>query len=403
MDDGGVLDIKMAHIILYCFLGSIFSTGIIGLCLIAIHFFKWTSRKSTKNYLIPSFISFFSLVLIWFLPFAFQTFQWIYRTSLGDVALSTGSLSGAQFSWHVLNIYLREEGLLAVSIISIIAILGSITLSKQKRLELIFSQPVIYLLLLTPFPIWEAFYTVQIVTRKLSIAFPAILMALLIIGLQKNNGWRLRINIIAALLFLQFILLGLLSYTKDYRHKNALLNNAIGYFVPQPSTINPNPHDVVIDFFNEQAQKYHLKSIGLEVIPGTPDARHPIEAEPINPFLLSMMLAATKSPYYANYLYFSDYSPSNLTKIHQQYDAIFLSDQLGKMKITPDAAHYYKEKYSDENNPSLKTFYRYMTNFSSNQLLLIGWKLGPCITISTQNHGNYRGCLLLNEQLAPRG
>jgi hypothetical protein len=395
MDDGGVLDRKLAYILHAALLGSALAVMITASLPGLIY---QRSKLRAQHYLVPAFGMITVFVLIWFLPFSSATFQWIYRTSLGDVALSTGSLSGAQFSWDVLRIYLMDEGLLAISVIGLTALMACFMIKAESRRRILFSIPIMYLFLLAPFQIWEAFYTVQVVSRKLSLAFPALLLALLMIGLQQGKWYRFRQGLIAILLITQFSLLCMLLYMKDYEPKKPIINFSIGYFLPQSSTIDPNPHQVVIDFLNEQSRIFSIHSIGLEVMTGSPDARHPSEAAPINPFLLGMMLSASRSPYYANYLYFGNFSDDKLRNIQQQYDAVFLSDRVENMNISSAAAADYWQKYSSESNPSFKVFYQLLYHYSLNQLDTLGFKQGPCIVVKTQKQGSYRGCLLLTSR-----
>lgn len=403
MDEGGVLDKKMMKMIYYGMLGSALVTVIILLAVWSKQTkYLFTMLHSRINnainqpLLIPAFATVFIGTLIWFLPFAFETAEWIYRTSLGDVAMNTGSLSGSHFSWDVLQIYLREEGLLAIIIITVMMIASLAILPVVTSKKIVLSAPFIYLILITPFPLWESFYTVQIITRKLSAAFPALMMAMLLIGLHAGRSWSLRVIIAMVLLMAQFILLFVLLFTPTNQNPSSILNHTIGYFIPAPSSIQPNPHDVVVQFFDEQAQKYKFRSISLEVIPGTPDARHPVEAEPINPFMLGVMLTASRKPYYANYAYVGRYLPDTLRKIVRDHDAIFLSDKITTMSISSYAANHYAKLFSEETNSSLKVFYELEMMYASNRLADIGLKPGPCLVVKTQKQGDYVGCLLIS-------
>jgi hypothetical protein len=113
---------------------------------------------------------------------------------------------------------------------------------------------------------------------------------------------------------------------------------------------------------------------------------------------LGMMLSASRSPYYANYLYFGNFSDDKLRNIQQQYDAVFLSDRVENMNISSAAAADYWQKYSSESNPSFKVFYQLLYHYSLNQLDTLGFKQGPCIVVKTQKQGSYRGCLLLTSR-----
>ncbi|HEU5281066.1 MAG TPA: hypothetical protein VFU82_03695 [Gammaproteobacteria bacterium] len=393
-DNGGPLDQKMEKFAHVLFTGS----GLVFLAmlvLVGVFYLKRNPQAVKKNNLVASLTGILIIVLLWYLPHGFDTFQWIYRTSLGDVATSTGSLSGSQFSLSVLGIYLGDEGWFVVAGVVAAALFGLISMNGRRMFHLLTALPLIYLTLMSPFPVWEAFYTVQIVTRKLSIVFPALLMVMLFIALQRSKWFSFRLVFVAIIGLVQSFLLISALYIQNYPHRFSSLMLAIGDFIAQPSVIQPNPHEVAIQFFDNYENALAIKSIGLEVIPGTPDARHPVEAEPINPFLLSLMLSASTRPYYANYLYFGVYDRNNVRAIQKQYKTIFLSDQQEAMQISKKSADVYLLKFQQESNPSLKTFYEFMYHYSNNTLSAIGWKLGPCIFMDTQAHGRYRACLLV--------
>jgi hypothetical protein len=389
-------DHKMAMIIAYGLIGSGIASavifGLLKLSALATH-----QAKKAENYLLPVFLGMLALILIWFLPFAGETFQWIYRTSLGDVASSTGSLNGASFSWSILQIYVLAEGTLAVAGVFGLTLLGFITLSSSQRKFILLSLPVVYLLLTIPFPFWEAFYTVQIVTRKLSFAFPALLMAMLLIGLHQGRAWSYRIIVMKFLLVTQFALVIYQILVPSPHHANKVMNTLIGYFVPVPVTLNPNPHTKVIKFLTEAAKKYNLHNIGIEVNPGTPDARHPLEAEPIDPFLLSTMIESARQSYSVSYPYFSLFAEDNARELTTRYDAIFLSDRVSDMQVTPAAAELYAKRFQDEISPSLKTFDQFLIYYAKNQLSALNWQLGPCVVVESIGEGEYLGCLLLRK------
>ncbi len=401
--DGGVLDAKFAAIIYFGFIIS----GCIVIIGLLVNFFpiliKWwqdraviIANQCSRSYLIPLFSLTMFLIALWFFPAAFATLQWIFRTSMGDVASSTGSLTGASFSWDVLHLYIQAEGTLVVIGIFLTALIGSLCLSSAQRNNIILSMVFISLLLTIPFSFWEAFYTVQIVTRKLSVAFPALLMAMLLLSLQQGRWWRSRCCLVILLLLVQAGLVFSLIFTNRYTHPDSFLKDSIGYFVPQAVTLNPNPHHVVEEFLATESQHYGLHNIALEVDPGTPDARHFFVSEPIDPFLLSTMVLAAKAKYATSYPYFGDYSANNLLVLKQRYDAIFLSDSSENMVISKKAVDQYTKKFSVETSPSLKTFAELLLHCSQNSLASIGWKLGPCITIQSVDRGMYRGCLLLH-------
>lgn len=402
IDNGGQFDTAMSVTLYHAFKVTLVAAAIVLIGYVCLNYRSWRSalamrlsQSADKPLLLPVVMTVTALVMIWYLPFAFETYQWIYRTSLGDVATSTGALNGSQFSWAELQKFILAEGAMAVYTIVAVGLAGSIMVSRWTRQRVLSSMPIMFLLLSIPFSFWETFYTVQVVTRKLSFAFPALLMAFLLIGLQRGRAWPLRISLIAMLVVLQFSLMMNVLVVDKSSEQKALIKNTVGYFIPKPQNIQPNPHLVVRDFLDQYASNLSLHSIGMEVDPGTPDARHPVDAEPIDPFLFSTMLVTAKSPYVSGYPYISAYTKDSVRELGKHYDAIFLSDHADKMLVAKTAAAYYNMMFKQEKSQSLKTYYDFMRHYAQNSLHELGWKQGPCIIITTQKHGDYRGCLLL--------
>lgn len=359
-----------------------------------------TIKYQHNNLLILAFAITVLLVLAWFLPFSSELFEWIYRTSLGDIAastgLGTGKLISPQHSFLVqLDQQVRIEGRVVVIGITIFALAEILMLLKARSLKQAVSLPVIYLLSISPLPMLEVFLTVQDWPRKISITFPALLMALMILVLQRKSTRTLRMIYFALLLILQFILLVSVSINKTTY--NPLLDYLVGYYTPAPVTTRPNPHDVVESFLTTKAKKYNLKSIGIEVNPNT--------MEPVDPFLLSMIVQAKNRNYSVSFPYFASSSSENLLQLKQKFDGIFLSQSLNKMIISPSVAKTHLNAYMKEKSSSIKTFDELLVYFSKNQLASIGWKLGPCITIKSAcliepvtkglRQADCLGCLLL--------
>jgi len=397
IDNGGPLDIKMAktlrHFLKFMMCSTVLSTLLL-YKLNKSHITLYIKSYSNKTLLLPAITGVIFLTFAWFLPAGFEMFQWIYRTSIGDVASSTGSLNGSRLTWEVAHKYILDEG---QGIIISILFLVSITLIslKIKKFKSILIAPILYLLFTLPFPVWESFYTVQVVTRKLSFVFPAFLMTLLMVILHDGKLWRLRFSLCIGIVFFQGFFLSNIYFFDHNLFSKTWSDALIGNFIPIPSTILPNPHNVVISFFDEQVNQYHLHNIGLEVKTGTPDARNFRETVPIDPFLLSTMLIAERKKYTTSYPYFSTYSEENFENLSQKYDAIFVTDKITDMKSSKLNIEQYQKKWLNELSPSLKVYYSLLHHYASNKLGDIGWKLGPCLVMQTQKYGKYQGCLLL--------
>ena len=197
------------------------------------------------------------LVLMWFLPHVFQTYVWIYRTSFGDLAvMSKPLIKPSVFS--LVHGYIQTESMLMVVGVSLVALFAVLMIGIQKCREVCFSLPFIYLLLLAPFSIWEVLNTIQTSARKLSIAIPALILVLLLVGLQRGKGWIWRNTIVMGLLFAQFVFAINVIYPGISAFK--MTSSTMGNY-PQPIMLQPNPHDEVKKFLRQQVGQYHYTNV----------------------------------------------------------------------------------------------------------------------------------------------
>ncbi|GEM_PF-2128906 len=388
--DGGVYDIKLAKSInltltatLYCVILTWGGLAWMNFTAQGRRLCTGTGKPLSDPPLIFAFAAVFVLVMLWFLPHAFQTYVWVYRTSFGDLAEMSVKMLMKKPVWEVLRYFTFLESAIVVEGILLVGLAGLMAAGKQKWRDVFLSYPFIYLLLLIPFPVWEVLKTVQTAPRKMNLAFPAFILALLMIGLQRGKLWKLRAFSVTILLALQFgFALGLvypaISGIKSYVAK-------LGSY-PEPVRLQPNPHDEVIRFLDQQAKHYHLQHIAIEV-----NAESTL---PVDPFLVIMMNRISNKTYTIGYPYLSTYTDVELEKINGN-DAVFLADKKSDMVVSDAAAKMYHERFETEANATLKAMYRFLYYFSMNKLDEIGWKLGPCMTTRAFDNNEYLGCLLI--------
>lgn len=383
------------HIIGLVFKVVALATGLLIFILNNIFYIR-SNVQAHASYLLPAFIMILIITLAWFLPFGFETFQWIYDTSLGDVAMSTTRLIHSQMQiWLELNTQVQAEGRVVVLTSLALAVISFCISIRKNKLFASIPQQAIYLLLITPLPWLEVLFTVQDIHRKLSVAFPALIMALQIIILHKRKFQFVSTGIVSLLVAAQFMLLWLATFV--YTSVNEHLNNMIGYYVQAPVLIKPNPHEFIRDFLTEQAKKNKLNYIILEVNPYTSD--------PVDPFLLSTVVQAANKNYVVGYHFFNTFSEDNPHSLLQKSDAIFLSDNVNRMQVSKNSAKEYLSRFENETSPVMKTMYEFLYYYSSNRLGELGWKVGPCTIIKSSCLANpielkirkddCLGCLLL--------
>jgi hypothetical protein len=335
----------------------------------------------TKPLLIPVVMLILAVMLIWFIPFANDTFQWIYQDSFGDVAVAT-KLSESNMSLldNVL-LQINGEGFFVATSVLLAGIGGFFILRKKEKL---LYTPVMYLLLMSVLPICEVIFTFQNTYRKVSAAIPALLMVLLIFALHQGRAWKSRASFICVVLVLQFVFL---SYTVLNGHTaNKYLNLIVGNQINPPISIDPNPHVVVNAFLAEQARIKHFSYIRIMVNDET--------LEPIDPFLLATLAHTIENRYEAGDLFFGKYSPENMRLLRNEKHPIFLSDSIHRMVVSPLAANEYMRRFIIEKNPNIKTMYEFLYYYSTKQLAAHGWDLSACKVIKARTD-EYLGCVLM--------
>ncbi len=383
---GTFVDSGMETLLLYLLIFSAIAMIFVWLCIgLQAYFQNRVGKKgATSTLFIPAFFWALLLIIIWFCPFALETFEWIYRTSFGDIAAGTGNAAGGIINpqgsfWYELSYHVHIEGSFVVIEITLLALLDQLILNKNNHLiakrVTYFSptSPVIYLLAMTPVSLLEIFFTVQDWPRKLSIAFPALLMVLLIVGLQRARGARIRIAIAAFILLMQFMLVMMVAFSK--LPFNPWIDKFIGYYIRPPIATNYDAYRTVQEFLSQHADQYHLKNIGIEVNSNT--------IEPVDPFLLMTKAQAANVDFSLGYPFFGVFSEKNAVLLTKKFDGLFLSASVNKMVVSDTAAQDFYQAYQNEKNPSIKTMYQFLYYFSKDKLAELGWQKTQCIVIKS--------------------
>jgi len=320
------------------------------------------------------------IVLAWFLPYALGTLSWIFTTSFGLVA-HVAIVSGDQPSlFEKIYSFIQREGLVTIIIVTLVAFLSLLTAQRSKIKTVISSSLILYLPLILPFPLWEVLNTIQSEPRKLGVALPGLIIALLAIGLQKGKWWTVRFAMIIILLIVQIVSAFSILYPQLPQ-----INPDARYFgsYSKPITVFPNPHDIVFSFLDSQAEKHNLKTIDI-VIKWN-------DSQPVYGYTLMMYKELLHRPYDI-----ASYPIEPFENLKSRYDAVFLADNVNDMIMSDHSAKMYNNKYMNEINPALKNVYLFLQHYSQNNLAHVGWKLGPCIIVKGTDEKEYRGCLLFS-------
>ena len=175
------------------------------------------------------------------------------------------------------------------------------------------------------------FFSVQTSFRKISTALIYLLLIfLLIVSLKnvKNKTFNYSLLFLVVISFFSHasFILGE-NQNRSFANKHDLY--IVGSSFPNPVTIRPNPHDVVVENLNTLRKKYYLKHITLPI-----DER----SNPVDPFLISIMTA--KKGFSSNYPYTSNFI-ENLNFI-EKYEAALVINPDGKIVKSKKEAQKYK-------------------------------------------------------------
>jgi hypothetical protein len=339
----------------------------------------------SRSWLLLSFAASFILIYLWFVPSAFRVYEWSYRTSVGDLG-SQGDLINQTFTWKGFKDYIHLEGTVVVCGIIFLALSSLALFAIKQTKQIIFSAPFYYLILTSVIPFWEAFHTIQSTPRKLAVAYPAILLVLLLLGLKQGRLWKARIGFAIVLLALQFGLMIFLIYTPTYNYPKPIILHTIGYLIPKPISMHPSPYDVVITFLNKETTSNNIHGVGMQV-----DGAHGV---PVDPFEMMLLVNPNNKNYVIQFPYYSKFSMDNFAKIPDVYQSIFLSDLDHRLQVSPESVAYYTDKLQSEKIESDKMRDAFLLYYAKDQLKDIGFKKGPCLTVVATDKQKYLGCLI---------
>lgn len=363
--------------------------------ILSLFYFLFFKKKSntldTKyKYLENSiYISLF-LIFVWWLGFFSNLYEWIYRTSIGDVVSNMVKSNVDIFSLFF-NIITYFGIFLFFSIFLLFLFLCFKDLKESNKNA---REKITYyyscLIAVIPMPLIMYFTSVQSSPRKMSVVFIIILIILSSYRIP-NNISKLYLNtylgiILSILFFSHFNFIN--AKYDDYLFINQRPSNLIGKGFGSPISLYPNPHDVIIEKLNDLRIKYNFTHITLPIDEA---------GRPADPFLLSFM--AKVQGFGANYPYVSIFQQD--LSFLDKYDAALIISPLGKMIKSPDEARRLKkimlseeilEKENEYRKLSVNQRYTYFISYlySLDKLEQYGWKDLECFEIDKK----YNGCLI---------
>ena len=375
---------------------KIFSISIITNIIILMIYLMISRRNSQYidskyKYLLKSIYSSLFLIFIWWVGFFSNLYEWIYRTSLGDVV--SNMIKSDHTNTRLFFNIISHFGIFLFS--SIFLLFIYLIFKKIKKpilnLKLNIKDDYIYLISVLPLPLILYFSTVQTNPRKVSVFFVILLVIFSLKLIYKNiKEFYLSSYLVSVLSILFFLHLNFIYISNSNVFMNTKPTIIIGKAFPQPIKLDPNPHNVVIEKLNILSKRYDINHIALPLDEA---------AELVDPFLLSMMSIGgnftTNFPYTPKFV-------RNL-KFINSYDYALLINPLGKMIKSEKQSALILEIIDPKNksiyrkgnelrklSPNQKYTYFLQYLYSSNKLKEYGWTEVTCFDINEK----YSGCLI---------
>ena len=342
------------------------------------------------NNVIKSFFISTIFITIWWLAFFSNLFEWLYRTSFGDV-VSNMVVPDISIYDHINNLIQNFGPFVFYFLMLLFIACFLLKLLKSSRIIKEISRFEIIIISSIPLPLLFYFFTVQTSFRKIGLAMIIFLIFLIVLGLKNyKKTYFLNILMVSAVLIIMYSHIEvILKDTSNSSFTNKYSSFFVGKSFPNPVTISPNPHDIVISNLDMLRKKYSLEHITLPI-----DER----SNPVDPFLLSIM--AFKKGFSTNYPYIANFS-QNLS-ILEKYDAALIINPYGKMIKSKEEGEKYKKIilsnriYEKGNefrtlspNQKYTLYIQYL--FSLGKLEEHGWKEVECFAIDYK----YDACLII--------
>ena len=316
------------------------------------------TNLSSQTYLFKSLL-FLSFCILWWYPYFSNLYEWIYRTSFGDIV--SHYATEKDLLWRSKNL-LNAFGI--GTLIYLLALIFYSYVYSEKKKYNKFDEMCVMLVSSIPLPLMVFFFSIQYTTRKISQALLALFIFLIVIILKKNASIKYTTSPLAILLVLiSFANFNFIYNTpinqKTYNIEKTFFEKMIIPDFPAPVKFHPNPHYTVIENIKNLNSDLNLKNIAVPIDENS---------QPVDPFTL--MLLALEQDFSVSFPYVRKFNEEDLSFL-SHYDAILLINPLGKMNDSYEQKEILKLIYTLEYKKlDLKKYnikYIYHTNLSPNQ------------------------------------
>ena len=370
-------------------------------------FLKKDELILNDNHLKKVFIISSALFFLWWFPYFSNLYEWIYRTSFGDI-VSHYEVNRDYFG-KIIGI-LKTTGPVSAGLIIVVSIFTVVMnliksrsffpsyLSRDLKEKMVESYVVLIPSILIPLALF--LFTIQSTTdRKISMAVVAFFILIFIPFISNKGLPYLKNLILIPLLSAQlFAASEIINSGQRVSHfldatRTQFVTYVLGTLYPYPVNIKPNPHFVVIENLERIATKHNLKNIATTISE---------LSIPVDPFQLSLL--AMQKNFSTSFPYTRSYDKNNFDFINQ-YDSLFLINPLGKMEDSKNqqALLHRIQKFGlletgiMKRPPSNNHKYLFLLqyHYSKDELVSLGWEKIECFDINNE----FSGCVFRNSKI----
>ena len=356
-----------------------------------------------KNYLKKIFIVVSVLIFIWWAPYFSNLYEWVYRTSLGDIVSSY--VVNKDYFGKISRIAYNTGSVPLLTILFFAVIVSAWNIIKNKSLFSDMKNTYINIKIKETFIILSSsiiipmslyLFTIQSSDRKITTTAISFFMIIIIYFISHKQLKGLRYLILVPILLLQSYAATLIInsnqtisfFGEGKRSKE--VTYILGDLYPFPVNIDPNPHFVVLNELELITKKYKIKNVAT-IINDT--------GIPVDPFQLSLL--SMQKIFSSSFPYTRSFEKDNFEFVNQ-YEAILLINPLGKMSDSKKQIKILEKvqevgaleagvlKQPASNNQKYLFLFQYY--YAKNKLDSMGWKELECFDIDK----TYSGCVFLN-------
>lgn len=281
----------------------------------------YTSRAP---YIEASFYGLDLLVVLFYVKFVPQLFEWIYTYSFANMDATSNTRPTEQLEY-----FIHAAGSAPFYVLTIAGVISFFFCITKDQRKAVLISPILYLLFSMAISVVMVFLSPQFMLRKVTPAIDLFLLAITMAVLAGERLKHLRTDLLIGLAVVQLYVISLLYTGHPVKSwMEAVSGTSDAY--PKRVTLSPNPNKTVLDFIENTAREHGYNLILL-----------PIDTRPdavVDPLQLSMLAEMLNDHIRAQYPLITFYDDNSLQKMIKSHGDAFLyiKDTKGELEVSPE-------------------------------------------------------------------